>query len=213
MTIHKIYAFFMSYFRPRRLEQFKKLFPAVSTPIRILDVGGVASYPWSGLDTPAQVTILNLSLPPSEKRDPRHIYVEGDGCCLPYEDNSFDLVFSNSVIEHVGNWDRQMEFSKELVRVGKSFYLQSPNRHFFIEPHLIAPFIHWLPFKFERHLVRWLSIWGLVTRPNQQTIDDFLQGTFLLDFKQMERLFPTHKIYRERVLGLTKSFIVVHSDE
>ena len=212
MLIHKIYSIFMNYFRSRRLKQLKQLIPAINTPIRILDVGGDISYPWEALNTPAQVTILNISLPEASKRDQRYDYVQGDGCSLPYDDKSFDLIFSNSVIEHVGGWDRQIKFSREIMRVGKAFYIQTPNRKFFIEPHLIAPFIHWLPYKIERLLVRWLSIWGWVARPTQQYIDEFLLGTFLLDFKQIQNLFVNSEIYKEKFWGMAKSFIVVHSD-
>lgn len=135
--------------------------------------------------------------------------MQGDGTALQFGFKQFDLVFSNSVIEHVGDWDKQRLFAKEMIRCGKSIYLQTPNKWFFIEPHLIATFIHWLPFSVARHLVRWFSIWGWVTKPSQATIDDFLSHIRLLNEKEVKELFPGCNILNEKILGMTKSFIVV----
>jgi ubiquinone/menaquinone biosynthesis C-methylase UbiE len=209
MNIHKVYSFFMRRFRPKRLAQFKVLCPEVQTLIRILDVGGVAAFPWAELDTPAQVTLLNIGIPPKDMQDSRFTYVEGDGCHLPYEDKAFDLVFSNSVIEHVGDFERQKAFAEEIKRVGKRIYLQTPNRWFFMEPHLIAPLIHFLAFKLARHLVRWFSLWGWVVRPSQSTIDAFLKDTRLLTAREIRALFPGFRVIHESFLGMTKSFIVI----
>lgn len=77
-------------------------------------------------------------------------YVQGDGRNLPYTNNEFDIVFSNSVIEHVGTFEDQKRFAEEIRRVAKSYWVQTPNRHFPVETHLIAPFIHFLPRNFQK---------------------------------------------------------------
>jgi ubiquinone/menaquinone biosynthesis C-methylase UbiE len=137
-----------------------------------------------------------------------HAFIAADGRQLPFSDKEFDLVFSNSVIEHVGDRDSQMRFANEMLRVGKSIYCQTPNRWFPIEPHLIAPFLHWLPFAMARRLVRYGSIWGLVTRPSQEQIDDLLSSIRLLSLREVRRLFGGCTIRSERIFGLAKSFIV-----
>jgi Methyltransferase domain len=62
----------------------------------------------------------------------------GDGCKLNIPDESYDIAHSNSVIEHVGSWERQKQFASEIRRVGKSFWVQTPAREFFIEPHYLG---------------------------------------------------------------------------
>jgi hypothetical protein len=70
-------------------------------------------------------------------------YVMGDGCNLPFDDDAFDLVFSNAVIEHVGDADRQQRFVREHARVGRSWMLTTPNRWFPVEAHDHTLFTHW----------------------------------------------------------------------
>lgn len=209
MNILKVKKFFMDYFRPRRLRQFREMFPDIMTTINILDVGGT-SYQWDYLKSPASITILNSDARiAASSGAERYTYVVGDGRRLPYNDSYFDLVFSNSVIEHVGSLDDQARFAVETRRVGKQIYCQTPNKWFFIEPHLVAPFIHWLPVGIQKRLVRWCSVWGWATKPNQQRVVEFLSTTRLLTYRELTRLFPDCEILRERFLGMTKSFIVV----
>jgi ubiquinone/menaquinone biosynthesis C-methylase UbiE len=208
MSIHAIYGFFMRRFRPARAKEFGSRFPILfDARARILDVGG-GGFPWSELKPAARITILNKSRPHSIPEDCGWEFVEGDGTNLPYADASFDLVFSNSVIEHVGDFDVQRKFANEMLRVGKRIYCQTPNMWFPVEPHLIAVFIHWLPFRMVRKLVRFASIWGWVAKPDQEKIDSFLKSTRLLNQHEVIDLFPNCVLRRERVFGLTKSFIV-----
>ena len=72
-------------------------------------------------------------------------YVQGDACALPFADQSFDVVFSNAVIEHVGDLERQRLFVGEALRVGRRVFLTTPNRWFPIEVHTRLPLVHWLP--------------------------------------------------------------------
>lgn len=129
---------------------------------------------------------------------------------MPYRSGQFGLAFSNSVIEHVGGWEDQRRFAAEIRRVGRSYWVQTPNRWFPVEPHLIGVFIHFLPFRIQRKLVRWFTVWGWVNKPSQQQIDDFIRDTRLLTEREMRALFPDAQIYYERVLFLfKKSFIAV----
>jgi SAM-dependent methyltransferase len=182
----------------------RKLSPGPST--RILDVGGDDSF-WIHSDIPsASITILNVQ-PRSEPGD--HPFVIGDACDLPFADKSFDIVFSNSAIEHVGTWQRQVDFAREVRRVGKSFWVQTPAREFFVEPHLMAPFIHWLPLRAQRRLIRNATLWGWITRPSKARVETFLQEVRLLSKEEVARLFPGSELLRERTAGLTKSYIAM----
>jgi hypothetical protein len=133
----------------------------------------------------------------------------GDGCALRFKDESFDIAYSNSVIEHVGSWENQQRFAAEVRRIAPRYYVQTPYRYFFVEPHLITPFIHFLPKTIARRLHRNFTVHGLITRPNQDWIDRFHAETRLLTVTEMKRLFPDAIILRERFLGMTKSIIAM----
>lgn len=209
MNIDTVRKSFLDYFRPRRLQQFKNLFPMISQDISVLDVGG-AVYQWDYLKSPARITILNIDIDQVDADSKKkYTFVQGDGRSLKYSDRSFDLVFSNSVIEHVGNFSDQRRFATEIRRVGKQFYCQTPNRWFFVEPHLVALFIHWFPLGVQRKLVRWFSIWGWMMKADQKQVDLTLSRIRLLTYSELKELFPDCEIIREKFLGLTKSFIVI----
>jgi hypothetical protein len=210
-NIHSIYGWFFQYFRPRRLRQFRKLIPEVMTEIGVLDVGGM-TYQWDYLESPANVTILNTQITERTTTHDKYSFVQGDGRRLTYNDNSYDLVFSNSVIEHVGRFDDQRMFAEEMRRVGRMLYCQTPNKWFLVEPHLITVFVHWLPRNLQRKLIRWFSVWGWVEKPSGQQIEQFLDTTRLLTYRELKSLFPDCEIVRERFLGITKSFVVVRRE-
>lgn len=76
---------------------------------------------------------------------------------LPFNDQEFDIVFSNAVIEHVGTKRNQCFFLREIFRVSKAFFITTPNRWFPIEHHTGLPLLHFLPPKGFRFLLRWLG--------------------------------------------------------
>jgi hypothetical protein len=205
MDIHEIYKPFQLLFRRKRMREFVRLF-SVNGNEKIIDVGGTV-FNWKFIDSKPSVTLINIGV--KEWKENNFQMIEADGTKIPFDDNSFDICFSNSVIEHVGNWDKCVSFSREIRRVAPKYYVQTPNKWFPIEPHLITFFLHWFPMSARRKLVRLFSVWGLVNKPNQQEIDHFLQGINLLSVKQMKILFPDAKIKKERVLFLTKSIIAV----
>jgi len=135
--------------------------------------------------------------------------VVADGCALDYPDQSFDVGYSNSVIEHVGTFERQKAFAREIRRVGKAIWVQTPAQEFFMEPHLIAPFIHWLPRSWQRRLIRYFTVWGWLKKPTPAEVEGFLDEVRLITFAEMKELFPDCEILRERFLGMTKSYIAV----
>ena len=98
-------------------------------------------YPW-----PENLTALGLDEPDNFLRlYPKVKAVRYDGRIFPFATRSFDVVWSNAVIEHVGGFDRQLLFLKEMLRVGKRIFFSTPNRGFPVELHTRMPFIHWLP--------------------------------------------------------------------
>ena len=145
--------------RRKRMDEFERFFYESfkekmdgGEKITILDLGGTYRY-WNSVGFKykdrCSITLLNMTaekLPDSEMGG--YISVQGDATSLPqYKDKNFDLCFSNSVIEHVGDRSKQQSMADEMRRVGRHFYLQTPNYWFPFEPHYRLPFMQWLPVK------------------------------------------------------------------
>jgi 2-polyprenyl-3-methyl-5-hydroxy-6-metoxy-1,4-benzoquinol methylase len=100
-----------------------------------------AMYPW-----PAQITAVSeVPLPHFAEAFPAIRHVTADGRALPFDDDSFDVAFSNAVVEHVGGIEDQRRFVHELCRVAPNVFVSTPNRWFPVETHTLLPLVHWLP--------------------------------------------------------------------
>jgi hypothetical protein len=207
MSIYKIIIPLQVMFRGSRMRRFAAMF-GLNDHMRIIDVGGRKSN-WSLVAAKPDVTITNIEF--NSYEDGRFHYVHTDGGKLPYPDNAFDLCYSNSVIEHVGDWNARKLFAEEIRRAAPCYYVQTPNKWFFSDPHTVGFFVHWLPMRWQRKLIRWFTPWGLVDRPDQAKIDALLAEIDLLTVAEMRALFPDAKILKERFLGMTKSIIAVRT--
>jgi Methyltransferase domain len=195
-------------FRRKRMQMFRETLRPTSET-RILDVGGT-HWLWLLTDVVGDVTLLNTGAPEEDYDLPPNLrYVVADGTSLPYEDGAFDICFSNSTIEHVHTWERQQAFAAEMRRVGRSIWLQTPAREFPVEPHWVAPFIHWLPKRWRRRLGRNFTVYGLVFRPSKARVSELVDEYRLLTYDELVQLFPDCEVWKERFLGLTKSYVVV----
>lgn len=136
---------------------------------RILDVGGNPQI-WKLLPQSERPQVVYLNLPRAFEPgvdDPNSL-VFGDGLHLPFADQSFDLVFSNSVIEHVGSAANQQRFADEVRRVGKRYWVQTPNHGFPVEQHLLTPF-YWLPVGLRRAVATRFTVWQWIARPSAES--------------------------------------------
>jgi ubiquinone/menaquinone biosynthesis C-methylase UbiE len=196
-------------FRGRRMRAFAEEFQ-ISSETRVLDVGGTPSI-WTLLPVTPRITFLNM--PQGVGSCAGFDLVFASGCEMPFADRSFDIVFSNSVIEHVGDRDQQRRFADEVRRVGSRYYVQTPNRRFPIEPHLLTPFVHWLPRSWQRAIVRRFTVWQWIEHPSEDRrayyIEHYLRDIRLLAAEDLSHDFPDAEIEREHWLGLTKSLIAV----
>jgi SAM-dependent methyltransferase len=204
--VHRLYKLLGARFRARRMAAFLEWYHGPSGG-SILDVGGTQEF-WLDAKVDERVTILNV-LPAPEDLPANLTYVQGSATSLPFEDRSFDVVFSNSMIEHLGERRNQQRFASEALRVGRRVWIQTPNRWFPIESHLITPLVHYLPRSMQRRLLRNFTIWGWLTRPDQSYVDSWLDEIALLSARDMRLLFPGCTLLRERGLGMTKSLIAV----
>ncbi len=191
--------------RARRQALLSELFPDLET-YRVLDLGGRFDF-WRRLDVrPAQVVALNPlggghTAPWFEGR-------VGDACDPPPDvaADGFDLVFSNSTIEHVGDASRRQAFAAVVRELAPRHWIQTPNRYFPIEPHWLAPGVQFLPVTGRALFSRY---WPLVhTRsPDWSSARAHAAGTDLIPRRELVSLFPDSEIHEERMLGMTKSLI------
>ena len=184
------------FFQRRRLKNFLNEYAGCRN---ILDVGG-AHYTWTFLGRTAGVTVLNV-LPPEDTGGVDFVY--GSGMDIPFQDQLFDLVFSNSAIEHVGSESDQFKFASEMIRVGKRVYCQTPSRLFPVDPHLSALFLHWLPKRWlTPTFLRYCTLNGwLWKRPYEYDVT-------WISKRKLRKMFPGCTIKTERFLLLPKSYIV-----
>ncbi len=199
-------------FRGRRFEYFRKLVQDFPRPIRVLDVGGTELY-WKRMGvadgSDFQVTLLNLEQAPTSL--PGFRSISGDACDLSNQDpKQYDLVYSNSVIEHVFTLENQQAMADGIRSLGLPYWLQTPNYWFPFEPHF-----HWLGWQWYP---RWLRI-ALLRRVRcgmRGPVADLSRATSLVDevrlmtATELLTCFPDATLFRERVGPLTKS-LVVHS--
>jgi SAM-dependent methyltransferase len=178
--------------RRRRRELFLRLMlPAPDD--RIVDVGcgerGLAE-----LEPERPITGVDRVERPGYARGPRR-FVKADARALPFADGEFAIAYSNSVVEHVVEPADRRRFAAEVRRVGRRYFVQTPNRWFPVEPHALLPLIHFLPRRLGRRL------WRLGVS------DDPFEGTRLLGARELRGLFPDAAIVRERLGPLTKSLV------
>ena len=210
MNIHSIHRLFSINFRKKRMRTFFQILKPIENAT-ILDVGGNIFH-WSLVKGKLKIAILNIELPRNYGQEYKNNvkFVLGNGLSLPFRNNSFDIGYSNSVIEHLETLENQKQFAKEIMRVGKNIFVQTPNKYFFIEPHILTPFIHYLPKGIQRKLLRNFTIWGLIARPSQQyCIKHVIDEIRLLSYKELRLLFPNCSIIKEKFLFFTKSFYII----
>jgi hypothetical protein len=205
VNLHRIYDRLGGKFRKRRLALFTRLLD-MSKQAGIVDLGGDAQS-WEWLDGKERVTLVNLDARCLEGHRPSTV---ADVVATPFADRAFEIVFSNSVIEHLGTEERQNAFANEVRRLSRSgYFVQTPNKWFPIEPHYLAFYVQLVPLRVRPAVIRWATLWGWMAKPSRALCEQRCREIRLLGGRQMHWLFPEAKIYRERFFGLTKSFIAV----
>ncbi|HEX5410945.1 MAG TPA: class I SAM-dependent methyltransferase [Terriglobia bacterium] len=130
-------------------------------------------------------------------------YVVFDGCSLPFPDRSFDIVFSNAVIEHILGAGRQEQFAREVMRVGKSWFITTPNYWYPFESHYHLPLIQFLPEDLQRRYNRLLGTH--IAKGQTQELG-------LLSARGLRKLFPTSRIERVRVTFWPETLVAYSLD-
>ena len=187
-----------SYFRKKRIRYFIEELN-INGSEKILDIGG-EFYFWEQLEFIKDITLINLH---KSKENERIKSIEYDGTTLPFDDNTFDIVFSNSTIEHVGDFNKQKLFALEVERVGRKHFIQVPSYWFIFEPHAQIPFFQFLPDSLKK---------AVITYYNRSTYSvEELVSIRLLKKSEIKSLFPHSKIVTERFCLMPKSYYIIKS--
>jgi hypothetical protein len=197
--------------RRRRFELFLSLLKRLKGHLEILDIGGTQQFWDMMLDDESldiRVTLLNIEHQPVSST--RFVSVVGDARSMPdFERDSFDIVFSNSVIEHVGDEANQRRMAEEIKRVGRRYFVQTPNKRFPIEPHFLLPWFQYLPLHLRAWLVNHFNVGWYERIHDAGKAFAEVSSIHLLTRKRFVSLFRGAQIREEKILGLTKSFIAV----
>lgn len=199
--------------RHKKFQTFlREMKPTAKTTILDVGVSGAASgeraenFLEEWYAHPEMITAVGIDdLRAFKKRYPMVNAMQGDARHLPFADKTFDVVFSNAVIEHVGSTKEQKQFVDELLRVGRSVFLTTPARGFPIESHTMIPCAHWLPTPLRN------VIYVFFGRENEAS-DGYLH---LLSARALRQLFPPKMpvtIRRQRLFGWTSVLIAILKD-
>ena len=195
--------------RSRRFAMFENLIADLPRPVRILDFGGTHAFweqrGWAGRDE-LQITTVNLFA--EQKKFGNIESIKGDATSLPeIADRSFDVAFSNSVIEHLFTFEAQQAMAREVQRVAGAYWVQTPNFWFPMEPHFHVPGWQWMPRAMRVALIRRRRCgWrGPCADPVEarQMVDEVR----LMSRSELRHCFPHATIWGERLFGLVKSWV------
>jgi hypothetical protein len=194
--------------RERRFRLFDQLVADMPRPLRIIDIGGTTKF-WEqrGWADRSDVSITLVNLEAEEGRYENIKPTAGDATDLAdHPDHSFDIAFSNSVIEHLFTLENQQRMADEVRRVATAYWVQTPNFWFPVEPHFLVPAWHWLPEDARVAILRRRGVGWAGRCPDEQRAREVVQEHRLMRRAELARLFPDAVIVGERVGGLTKSW-------
>jgi hypothetical protein len=196
--------------RARRWEWLREAFPQIEQ-MSVIDLGGTAESWLRAPLRPARVHVVNLEQEDDSGSLPGWLRADqGDACELPAGilSGSYDLVFSNSVIEHVGGHAQRLRFAEAVHKLADRHWVQTPYRYFPVEPHWLFPGFQFLPLSARARVAhRWP-----LAHTKSPTVQDGLAEAMsveLLSRSEMAYYFPHAELRLERMLGVVKSLIAV----
>ncbi len=205
---------FISKLRLKRMIIFNELIADIPTPVKILDIGGTINF-WEKIGFAGSedyaITVLNVSH--TKSNYPNIITVVGDARDLSiYSLNQFDVAFSNSVIEHVGDYDDKFQMAQEVQRIAKKYFVQTPNYYFPFEPHFLFPCFQFFPLWLKALLIRNFNLGHRPRCRDKVKAIESVNSVQLLRKKEVQALFPNGKVYVEKLFMMPYSIIGIKID-
>jgi hypothetical protein len=205
-------------FRKKRARILKNLISEIYAEhgkVDVIDIGGTREY-WRIipdsflLEHHIKITLVNIYPQQETPQTDIFEFVQGDGRNLSqFPDQTFHLAHSNSVIEHVGDFNDMERFAGEIHRVTRHHFVQTPNYWFPVEPHLVFPFFQFLPKKIRIWLIMHFSLGWWQKTADAAFARKRVESIRLLTRREFQQLFPESTIYPERFAFMVKSFIAV----
>jgi hypothetical protein len=200
--------------RARRWQLIERSFPDLPD-MTVVDLGGTVDSWLRAPVRPRRVVVVNL-YEPGTSDDAGLVPVVGDACAAGEAlvasglETSYDLAFSNSLIEHVGGHAQRLALAEQVQSLATYHWVQTPYRYFPVEPHYLFPGMQFLPVRARAEVA---ARWPLQhTRPATRTdARSEVQWTELLSISEMRTYFPGSEIYKERLGGLVKSLVALRA--
>jgi hypothetical protein len=196
--------------REQRWQLFGRLFPDIAA-LHVVDLGGTTEWWHRAPVRPASVTIVNL-VEPGETSESWLRPVVGDACAARQAlsdagcPSSYDMAFSNSLIEHVGGHAARSALAREVLALAPRYWVQTPYRYFPVEPHWLFPGLQFVPMAARAPLAaRWPLSHSQPADPASAMAE--VQWTELIGIAELRAYFPDSEIHREKLAGLTKSIV------
>ena len=205
-------------FREKRFAHIRRLIEAALAEkerVEILDLGGSEKYWLIGEDfINAHRGRLHFTLINPEQQEEKNTdlftFMIGDATAPDlFEGRTFDVVHSNSVIEHVGDWPAITRFAENTRRLGDRYYMQTPNYWFPYEPHFRFPGFQWLPVSMRVWLMTKMRLGFFARQTSKEEARFHVESIRLLGASEVRTLFPDAKIEFEHVAGLAKSIMAI----
>lgn len=186
--------------------------------LALIDLGGTASFWEMNLQhlqrarMLSRIDIYNLEVDTERRERIGHVEVAlrpGNATQLTaVRDRQYDVAFSNSVIEHVGNLREQKCLAQEIQRVAAEYVLQTPNRFFPLEPHFYVPFFPFIPLSIRTWMHRRFTLGWFPPEADELQARIDCDEIRLLTRRELHLLFPEAEVHAERLAGMVKSFII-----
>ncbi|MEU2629896.1 methyltransferase domain-containing protein [Kitasatospora sp. NPDC007106] len=193
--------------RARRWTELLRCFPDLAE-MRVLDLGGTPGSWRAAPRRPAHVVTVNLDPATARHDEPGLTAVVADACDLPpsLAAERFDLVYSNSLVEHVGGHSRRQRFAETVHTGATHHWVQTPYRYFPIEPHWVFPGMQFLPFRARVAISRHWPHGHIRSDGPARAVADVAEVE-LLSATEMRGYFPDSHLWFERFAGLPKSLV------
>lgn len=205
---------FSSRMRARRFARFLALVDrlvAAQGHVDIVDLGGTNAF-WESAGFAGRRDVRIVAINYSSQHEQRHeniVALHADVTAVPADDRVFDVVFSNSTIEHLYTFSAQQAMAREVLRLAPRHFVQTPNFWFPVEPHFLAPGWQYLPERLRAEIVMRRKVGHRGPRPVLGDALRAVEEVRMLTARELRHLFPGSELVAERMGPLVKSWTAV----